>query len=273
MDLRLGTSGYAYEAWKTRFYPPGLRSADQLAYYATCFPVVELNTTYYGMPTAANMARMAERTPERFEFTVKAHQDLTHAGSFLPHSFAQFREAMEPLRQAGKLGCVLAQFPFSFRRSRPNEEFLERLKEELQELPLVVEFRNSEWITDRVFERLRDLELGFCCVDEPRLKGLVPPIAAATSPIGYVRFHGRNSAKWNRHDKPSERYDYLYSRDELAEWLPNIHRVASETERTYVFFNNCHSDQAPRNAWMMAELLDIALPRMGPAQTSLDLFD
>jgi uncharacterized protein YecE (DUF72 family) len=273
LDLRIGTSGYSYEAWRGGFYPPGLQGSGQLSYYATSFPVVELNGTYYGMPLAAKMARMVERTPEGFEFTVKAHQDLTHAGSFIRSSFAQFREAMEPLREAGRLGCVLAQFPHSFNRSPANEDFLKRLPEELPELPVVVEFRNNEWVTDRVFERLRDLSLGFCCVDEPRLKGLVPPIAVTTSRLGYIRFHGRNAAKWNRHDTPSERYDYLYSRDELAEWLPGIHKVAAETEKTYVFFNNCHSDQAPRNAWMMAELLDVALPRQGPIQPRLDLFD
>lgn len=269
MSIRIGTSGYSYDAWKRRFYPRGTRSADQLAFYATCFPVVELNTTYYGMPTAAGMERMASRVPPGFEFTVKAHQDMTHAGHFTAAPFLEFRAAMQPLVDARMLGCVLAQFPFSFRRDRVNDEYLARIREVLPDLPLVVEFRNGEWASHESFERLRELELGFCCVDEPPLPGLMPPVIEATSPIGYVRFHGRNSEKWYGHGSSSERYNYLYNEQELQEWVPGVQQVAARTETTYVFFNNCHSDQAPQNAWMMADLLHVALPRSGPAQLSL----
>lgn len=269
MNIRIGTSGYSYDAWKGCFYPHGTKSADQLSYYATCFPAVELNTTYYGMPTPGMLERMAERVPPGFEFTVKAHQDLTHSGRYLPASFAQFREALQPLQERGMLGCVLAQFPFSFRRSRSNEEYLSRVREQLADIPVVVEFRNAEWVNEATFARLRDLDLGFCCVDEPRLPGLMPSVIEATTSVGYIRFHGRNSEKWHKHEKASERYNYLYSRDELVEWVPGVQQVAGQTEKTYVFFNNCHSDQAPRNAWMLAELLNVGLPSSGPAQPAL----
>lgn len=267
--ILIGTSGYSYEGWKGLFYPRGTKSADQLQYYARRFSVVELNTTYYGMPTAERLGKMVERVPPGFEFTVKAHQDLTHSGQFLPASFTQFREGVQPLVEAGMLGCILAQFPFGFRRNPQNEDYLARFREHLPELPVVVEFRNSEWVSDAVFEHLHELDLGFCCVDEPPLPGLMPGVVRATSDVGYVRFHGRNAEAWYKHQNASERYNYLYSRDELAEWVPPVQQLAAETEKTYVFFNNCHSDQAPRNAGMMAELLHVHLPRVGPDQPAL----
>lgn len=273
MNIRIGTSGYSYDSWKNTFYPAGLRGSEQLSYYASCFPVVELNTTYYGMPKAETLERMMERAPAGFEFVVKAHQDLTHAGRDIPESHTQFREALRPLQDAGALGCVLAQFPPSFRRGRDSADYLARMADRLAGISLVVEFRNAEWAEERTFELLRRLNIGYCCVDEPRLTGLLPPIAAATSNIGYVRFHGRNAASWHRHNTVSERYNYLYNRDELSEWKGGIQEVASQTERTYVFFNNCHGDQAPRNAWQMAEILDVTLPRPSQPQGLLALFD
>ncbi|NLJ60750.1 MAG: DUF72 domain-containing protein, partial [Firmicutes bacterium] len=114
-------------------------------------------------------------------------------------------------------------------------------------------------ITNETFDLLRSHSLGFCAVDEPRLPGLVPPIAEATSALGYVRFHGRNAKKWWKHDTPGERYDYLYQEAELKEWIPKIRQVADKTEKTYVFFNNCHSGQAAENARMLQTMLGLEL--------------
>src|SRR5947209_15871083 len=145
---------------------------------------------------------------------------MMHAEEPQPEVFAAFRAALEPLQESGCLGCVLGQFPWSFRNTPENRDALRRFREELDAIPGVVEFRNSGWAQEETFVLLRELGLGYCCVDEPGLKGLMPRVAVATSPIGYVRFHGRNAAKWWHHEHAFERYDYLYTEDELAEWVP-----------------------------------------------------
>lgn len=262
MSIRIGTSGFSYNDWKGHFYPPGTKSGDMLGYYARFFPTVEVNSTYYGMPRPSVMEQMTRKVPEGFDFVIKAHQSMTHSERFQPEAFAQFREALEPVREAGMLGAVLAQFPFSFRRTVANDRFLAVLRDELPDVPVVVEFRNSGWVRDETRERLRSLGLGFCCVDEPQLEGLMPPVIEATSPVGYVRFHGRNAEKWWTHEEAYQRYDYLYSGQELQEWTTGIRSLADQTQRTYVFFNNCHEAQASVNARAMAQLLQVPLPEM-----------
>ena len=269
MNILIGTSGYSYDDWKGFFYPSRLKRSDMLGYYASCFPAVEINSTYYGMPRPESMLQMTRRVPEGFLFTLKAHADMTHSQQFQPEAFARFREALEPLRDSGRLGCVLAQFPGSFHRSRQNEAYLATFREELPETPVVVEFRSATWVKDEIFERLRELQLGFCCVDEPRLAGLMPPVVAATSPVGYVRFHGRNAEKWWQHDEAYERYDYLYREDELREWTSKVEALAAQTERTFVFFNTCQEGKSGQNARDFARLLRLPLPE--PPQQTLDL--
>ncbi len=264
MKLLLGTSGFSYDDWRGIFYPRGLRKGDMLPYYAGHFPAVEINATYYRMPDPSTMQAMTEKVPEGFLFCVKAHSDMTHAGRFNPEAFRQFRRAVEPLKQANMLGCVLAQFPWSFRRSPENEAFLETVSAELPDAPVVIEFRTAEWVQPEVFELLRNLGLSFCCVDEPRLRGLVPPVAAVTGPVGYVRFHGRNGRKWWAHDEAYERYDYLYSNRELAEWVPRVRSIVSQAEVTFAFFNNHYQGKAAQNARQMAKLLSVVLPMDDP---------
>jgi uncharacterized protein YecE (DUF72 family) len=265
----LGTSGFSYADWKGHFYPPGTKPGQMLPFYARVFPTVEINATYYRPPTAATMFGMMNKVPEGFEFVVKAHQDMTHSGEFIPEAFAQFREALAPLTDSGMLGCILAQFPWGFRRTPENEEYLARLRDGLEDLPVVVEFRNAEWVADEVFSLLSRLGLGFCSVDEPRLKGLLPPIAVATAPIGYVRFHGRNAKQWWRHEESWQRYNYLYTKDELREWVPKVEQIAADTDKTFLFFNNHYEGQAAQNARQMAQLLNLELPLELPTQPTL----
>lgn len=261
--VRVGTSGFSFRDWVGPFYPEGIRPEDMLRYYARHFATVELDFTYYRMPTARTMAGLERKTPEGFLFCVKANRTMTHElpedPAELRAAFAAFRAALEPMAGAGKLGCVLFQFPWRFQPTPEAEGYLEVLPELLPDAPLVVEFRQSGWVQGealgRTVDRLRRAGLGFCAVDEPRLRGLMPPVTAATADVGYVRFHGRNAAKWWRHDDPGERYDYLYSRAELEEWVPRIRELEAQTKRLYVLFNNCHVGSAPRNARMMLELL------------------
>ncbi|MDH7570026.1 MAG: DUF72 domain-containing protein [Armatimonadota bacterium] len=256
MTIRVGTSGFSYQDWKGTFYPEGLPDRDMLSYYAKHFSTVEINSTFYRVPGPETFVRMQKKVPADFCFVVKASKALTHEVSEESEEvFRRFCEALKPLLDAGQLGCVLAQFPWSFRNLPANRAYLQQLPDRLQGIPTVVELRNRDWVAPESFALLRDAGLGFCCVDEPRLEGLMPPLAVATSPIGYVRFHGRNAQKWWQHEAAWERYDYLYSEEELREWVAPIGELARQTETTFVFFNNHYQGKAGRNAQMLRELL------------------
>ncbi|HNT05893.1 MAG TPA: DUF72 domain-containing protein, partial [Anaerolineae bacterium] len=166
-----------------------------------------------------------------------------------------FVAALRPLIELGKFGCILAQFPFSFQPSPANCDYLRSLPERFQGLPVVVEFRNVGWISKPTFSLLKENHLGFCCVDEPPLKGLLPPVAEATSSIAYVRFHGRNAQKWWSHDQAWERYDYTYSAEELREWVPRIKSLDAVAEHTFLFANNHWHGQAVDTARQLRLLL------------------
>lgn len=259
----IGTSGFSYEDWIGVFYPENTKKADMLAFYAKKFPSVELNFTYYQMPSRRTIEGLVRKVPDDFEFCVKANKAMTHElkdgqdAAAQKEIFEAFMEALRPMTDRGMLGCILAQFPWSFKKTQPNIEYMLQFKDLLPEVPVIVEFRNIRWINDETFDILRNNDLGFCAVDEPKLPGLVPPVAEATSDLGYIRFHGRNAKKWWKHSHPGERYDYLYSEEELEEWLPKIQKVRDKTDKTYVFFNNCHAGQAAVNAHMLQTMLEL----------------
>jgi uncharacterized protein YecE (DUF72 family) len=153
---------------------------------------------------------------------------------------------------------VLAQFPNSFRPDDTNREYLQVFRDRMGDIPTVIEFRNAGWITDETMEFLRANNLGYCCVDEPQMKGLIPPIAVATAPIAYVRFHGRNYQKWWHHDEAYERYSYSYSDEELQEWVPKIAQLDNATDTTYVFTNNHYQGQSVQTVRQLQALLEAA---------------
>ena len=256
--IKVGTSGFSYAEWKGSFYPERLPPQQMLEFYARHFSAVEINSTYYHIPPPRNMAAMAKRAEGRVEFSVKAHQDMTHARDKYADALPLFREAIAPLREAGALGCVLMQFPFSFKTTPANIDFLREIASDLAPDPVVVEFRHRSWTTDETFGLLRDLGLAYCCVDEPHLPNLPPPVVRVTAPIAYVRFHGRNCQKWWAHAEAWERYDYLYSEAELLEWVPRIRALAEATQKCYAFLNNHARGQAVTNAQMLIGLLSHA---------------
>jgi uncharacterized protein YecE (DUF72 family) len=168
-----------------------------LDFYVREFPAVEVNSTYYRIPHWRTFEAIAKKTPPDFQIVVKTHHDMTHLRSREPGLYLDFERSIRPLRDAGKLNGILAQFPYGFRRTPDNETFLRALPEMLGiDAPLFVEFRHRSWVDDDVFQELQEEGLGYVSVDEPDLPGLVPPIARRTGPIGYVRFHGRNKEKW-----------------------------------------------------------------------------
>lgn len=246
--LRIGTSGYYYKDWVGPFYPEDLKAGDRLAFYAREFETVEINSSYYRMPTAPALEKMAARVPAGFVFTLKTPHEITHERNADASFYAQFRDALQPLIDAKKFGVVLAQFPYAFHNTPPNANYLSRLREQLRDLPVVVELRTLDWLTESAREKtltlLRSQNLGFCSVDLPPIKSLPPPIVAATSQAAYVRFHGRNVAKWWEQEESYERYDYTYSAAELGEWKPRIQKLNELADVVYVFANNHYGGQA-----------------------------
>ncbi len=259
-DILIGTSGFSYDDWRGFFYPNDMKKADMLAYYARKFRAVEINSSYYGIPPPSTFERMAQKTPDGFRFSVKANKDITHAPDVDLSVCRQFVESVQPLIDARKLGCLLAQYPWSFKRTETNASRVRQLRGEFGDIPLVVEFRNYSWASEETFALLKDLGIGYCCVDEPRLRGLMPSVAMATSDLAYVRFHGRNAEKWFEHEAAWQRYDYLYSRDELEEWEPKVKRLASKAKEAYLFFNNHYQGKAAQNAQMFAQMLGAPPP-------------
>lgn len=249
--LYIGTSGFQYDDWVGPYYPKGLPKKDWLAYYAQEFNALEINFTYYRMPTARTLGGMANKVPDNFVFTVKATQDMTHARERDATLFAQFKDALTPLIESRKFGAILAQFPNSFRATAEARTYLQWFREQLRDLPVVIEFRNKEWLTDETFEFLRAYGLGFCAVDEP----FFPRIAERTSHLAYVRFHGRNAQKWWQHEHAYERYDYTYSQPELLEWTPKIQQLNGMAETTFVFANNHYRAQGIDTARQLKLLL------------------
>ncbi|MFC2011820.1 DUF72 domain-containing protein [Chloroflexota bacterium] len=254
--LYFGTSGFSYDDWVGTFYPTGMHKREWLTYYNREFNTCEVNSTYYAIPRMASIESMVEKTGEDFLFSIKANKEMTHTRENNDDVFKAFGQVLEPMASTGKLGCILAQFPYSFKPNRTNLDYLRLVREWLGELPVVIEFRNAHWLTDEVFDRLRQLNLGFCCVDEPQLPNLLPPLTVATSNTGYIRFHGRNKAKWWNHEHAYERYDYSYTPEELSEWLPRIHKLDSMTEKTFIFANNHWRGQAVSTIRQLRMMMD-----------------
>jgi len=251
--IRLGTSGFSYDDWVGPFYPKDLSKNQWLPYYAAEFDTVELNVSYYRIPSRRMVEGWVARTPDTFLFSVKAHRSITHDRK--DQGFDQMQEALEPLLESGKLGCILAQFPYSFHHNAENYEYLKLVRKEFWGLPLVIEFRNARWVQERTFDFLKENDLGYCCVDEPKLRGLIPPAAAVTSSIGYVRFHGRNSEQWWEHEHAWQRYDYRYSEEELEEWLPHFTKLKSAAPLTLVYANNHYKGKSVETQRTLQKIL------------------
>lgn len=269
-EILIGTSGYDYPEWRGVFYPAGLKRADFLPYYATQFNALELNSSFYNMPTAERLLSFWERSGGALKFSVKANRLLTHEiGRDWKSAAQEFLAALKPLAQNKSLASALFQFPQSFHYTDQNRMYLSALLAQFRGLPAVVEFRHAEWIRQSVFEGLaeRGASLAFC--DLPELKNLpnknCSQVQEGGSPfvgkIAYMRLHGRNASAWyakenDAQDKNgSARYRYDYSDDELSEFAPVIQQAAREGRQVQVFFNNHPDGSGAKNARRMREMV------------------
>lgn len=315
--IRIGTCSWADESLTRYFYPPQVKGAEErLRYYAERFDTVEANSTYYRLPTREMVERWAERTPAGFIMHVKAFGVMTRhpvkveqlptdlrdeapadgrgrvdrpPREFRSEVFRRFHEALEPLREAGKLGGILMQFPPYIVPKPASLSYLEWARDQLAGDEMLVEFRHASWLDEEHrAETLGFLErhgMTYVIVDAPRLesRNVLPTVVATTSPTAYVRFHGRNAETWSKRVRTAaERFDYLYSEEELHEWVPTLGDLAEKAESVYAMFNNNgrstipspglgeHAEgetvaQAPVNAEMLRRLLlEAKLPATVP---------
>ncbi len=296
--VRIGTASWTDPTMTASgvFYPTGADSAEErLQFYASRFPLVEVDATYYSLPVRRTSELWVERTPPDFTFDIKAHalmtgqptetkrlpKDLREAlpgevvekariyAKDLPENlkddvWAWFADGLEPLQEAGQLGSILLQYPRWFFTSSENRATIEESVERLRKAGMVpaVEFRSASWFNEKNIERtlkfLGDRQIPLVMVDGPQgFKSSVPPIVAATSPeLALVRFHGRRTETWEAQNiKTVERFRYLYDEGELEEWVPRVREAAGQAEQTHVLFNNCYANYGATNALMLAELL------------------
>jgi uncharacterized protein YecE (DUF72 family) len=250
-----------------RWYPRGVSSpATRLAYYAERFDTVEIDSPFYHLPSPETAAKWAERTPAGFVFNAKASAEMTgHRDADREESFAAFREALAPLEESGKLRGVLLQYHPSIKKSDEAKEELTRVRALLDPLVPLVEFRHRSWLEqwerDDTFSFLEQHGCAYVSVDSPktRASNVLPRVSAVTHRVAYIRFHGRNWKTWNiRGGKSSDRFDWMYSAEELAEWVGPIERLAGEADEVYALFNNNRDDFAPQSANILRGLLDEA---------------
>jgi uncharacterized protein YecE (DUF72 family) len=280
--IRIGTCSWADEALSKWFYPPKLPAKERLAWYAEHFDTVEVDSTFYRLPAESAVAGWAERTPPEFTMHVKAFGLMTRhpvKAEVIPEDlraempvdergrvdrpprelraevFRRFLAALEPLRAAGKLGGILFQLPPYVVHKDSSLEYLEWAREQLGGYEMLVEFRHVSWLDDEhraaSLAFLERIGAGYVVVDAPRsdtARNLVPTVVATTSPTAYVRFHGRNLATWNkRGGSAAERFDYLYSDEELGEWVEPLRELAGRAEQAFALFNNNASSEDPEN--------------------------
>lgn len=303
-EILVGTSSWTDPTLiASGWYPAGASSAEaRLRHYAAQFPLVEVDATYYGMPSERNSVLWVERTPASFTFDIKAFGSFTqhpvearglpsalrHAfrgarvaydkipGSVMDLLFEQFASALLPLHSAGKLGFVLFQFPPWFAPSARSRDWVERCQERLPNFRLAIEFRDRAWLEppDETLAWLRDRDLPMVIVDAPGgFDSSMPAVLETTaSDLAVVRFHGRNSETWEaKGQTAAERFNYRYDEQELREWVAPIRAVAEQVRHTHVLFNNCYADHGVTNAKRLAELVGAVAPEPPepPSQPSL----
>lgn len=260
--IRCGTAGWSYPHWNSIVYPkPKPRGFHALEYLSQYFDTVEVNSTFY-RPVRPEISRLwaslVSGNPS-FQFTAKAARRFTHERELSASEVGVFKDGLWPLWKAGRLGCLLLQFPWSFKYTPENREFFIRLRRTFHEFPLVAEMRHESWMREEAVGTFIDYRVGFCNIDQPRFEKSMPPTAFLTSAIGYVRLHGRIGVPGVRESEESAaaRNDYLYSESELEEWDARIRRISAHSDATYVVTTNDASRKAVVNALQLQAMLGV----------------
>jgi uncharacterized protein YecE (DUF72 family) len=290
-DIRIGTSGWSYPSgkgtWNGVFYPPkphgkprGGAKFDELRFYAEHFDTVEINSTFYGVPSAATARAWAERTPRGFEFSLKLFQKFTHPEMFHKASgqdpwdlgakdVDEFRRAIDPLANAGKLGALLAQFPASFKNEPDSQAYLEWLLEHFKDYRVAVELRHRTWSDDPVdtLALLEASNAAWTQIDEPKFRlSIRQNLRPNVRSFYYLRLHGRNAAQWWTHEKSEDRYNYLYSPQELEPLSEAVEEASRHVRKAYLYTNNHFSAKSVANAAILKHQLGQPLPGEYPAE-------
>lgn len=257
--IRIGPAGWSYKDWRGVVYPNDKRRGfDELGYIAGFFDTVEINSSFYGAPrpTAAKKWVESVSANERFRFTAKLFHAFTHERKPSPLDEKEFKDGVAALAEANRLGALLAQFPWSFKNDPEHRQYLVDLRRQFREFPLVLEVRHSSWMEEEVLDLLTELDVAICNIDQPLFKRSVRPSALVTAALGYVRLHGRNYKSWfSKTADVRERYDHLYSVDELEPWIARSKQIAEQAEDTYVITNNHYLGKAVVNAVEIASIL------------------
>jgi uncharacterized protein YecE (DUF72 family) len=258
-QIRVGPAGWSYDDWAGIVYPRSRpRGFHEAEYLAQFFDTIEINSSFYHPPAprvAQSWIQRIARNP-RFQFTAKLWQRFTHERSASRQDEKLVKDGFAPLAQDGRLGALLLQFPWSFRNTKENREYLGGLVMQFLEYALVVEVRHSSWNDPEAFKMLANLGVGFCNIDQPVIGSSIAPSARATAPVGYVRLHGRNYEHWfSSEEHPEERYNYLYSAQELEPWAERIRNIAAQTDATFVITNNHFQGKAITNAFQLVYML------------------
>jgi uncharacterized protein YecE (DUF72 family) len=250
--IRIGPAGWSYPDWEGRVYPtPKPRGFDPLRYLAQYFDTIEINSTFYRIPSTAMTRSWATRVSDHpaFRFTAKLWQGFTHESKATAADETDFKQAMAPLQDAGKLGAVLIQFPYRVHHTPENRAMIQRLADAFRDYPLVLEIRHRSWDRVEVYEFLQALGIGFCNIDQPQVSYGIGLTQVVTSPVGYLRLHGRNAAMWFAEDaSAAARYDYRYPAEELQELVEAAEVISRRARDTYLITNNHFRGQAALNA-------------------------
>jgi uncharacterized protein YecE (DUF72 family) len=251
----IGTAGWSYPHWEGIVYPkPHPKGFHPLEYMAQYLDMVEINSSFYRalQPEVTQVWMNRVKDNPRFQFTAKLHQRFTHWRMLQESQVEAFKQGLRPLQKAGKLGALLMQFPWSFRFTAENRDFFIQLRRAFHDFRLVAEMRHSSWMSEEAIGTFLDYKVGFCNIDQPDYTRAMPPTAFLTSPVGYVRLHGRNPANSLGAFGPDAwrglQHDYLYSAGELTEWKKRIERLQRNAESVYVVFNNDARGQSVVNA-------------------------
>jgi len=264
--IRVGPAGWSYPDWAGYVYPSRRsKGFHEASYLADFFDTIEINTSFYQPLRPDHAKQWIDRVAAnpRFAFTAKLWQRFTHdTFSATPSAAADderaVRAGFDPLRSAGKLGAVLLQFPFSFHRTPETTAYLAGILKRFADYPLVVEVRHASWNSPATFALLREHNAGFCNLDQPIIGRSIGPSEAATSPVGYIRLHGRRYDTWFTDDATvptHERYNYLYSPEELAPWASRIRKVAEKVRDVFVVTNNHYQGKSVVNALQLISIL------------------